>query len=247
MSLKIPAGLKKEFKKGFDEYIKVMGRPVQAFLDPFEVDCPNCIYDSTQKRSSNNYDTTFKLPVNIFPGTTSERIVYPIPFNVTTVSGVQYDPAIPNPKILTSAICPVCRGNGILTEDNSTCFTAVVTRGITKTDVEGPDIFDLSGGKDGIDVIRLKSFSCNYSVMRDAKYFIIEGVKAKPEMPPRLKGLGSDAIVELFLTTVKEDNSSSSKYDADPRVNVNTIGNMSNQASNMTPTIPPVIAGDDVW
>jgi hypothetical protein len=247
MSLKIPASLKKEFKKGFDEYIKVMGRTVQAYLEPFTVDCPNCIYDNTQKKSSNVYDETFKTPLNIFPGSSAQRIIYPAPFNVVSVSGVQYDPSIPNPKILKAAICPTCKGEGVLIQNNIVCIQAVVTRGISKTDVEGPDMMDLSGGLDGLDVVRLKSFSCNYSVIRDAKYFIIEGIKAKLENPPRLKGLGSDAIVEAYLTTVKEDISSSDKYDKDVRIDINVHGTASNQAPSGTPTIPPVTAGDDVW
>lgn len=247
MGLGIPSNLKKEFKKGFDEYIKKMGRTVEAYLEPFSVDCPNCIYDNLQKKSSNVYDQNFKKPINIFPGTTVQRQVYPAPFNVTTVSGVQYDPSLPNPKILKTSVCPVCKGFGILTSDNVQCFQAVVTRGISKTDVEGPDMVDLSAGLDGIDIIRLKSFSCNYSIVRDAKYFKVEGIKAKTEVPPRLKGLGSDAIVEVYLTTVQEDISSSVKYDGDSRIQTNPFGNASNQASDITPTIPPVIPGDDIW
>jgi len=247
MSLRIPAGLKKEFKDGFAEFIKTLGRPVSAYLEPYSVDCPNCIADLVQKKSSNKYNISFKSPLNIFPGTSIERKVYPIPFNVLTVSGVQYNPALPNPKILQASVCPVCKGKGNLEEENVVCFQALVTRGLPKKGVYGPDTLDLSAGRDGVDLVRIKTYSCNYSVVRDAKYFIIDGIKAKLEDPPRLKGLGQDAIVEGYMTYIQEDQSSSIVYDGDSRINNNTIGTQSNQASTITPTIPPHVDGDDVW
>lgn len=247
MSLKIPASIKKEFKDGFEEYIRKMGRSVIAHLKPNEVQCPNCIFDNYQHKSTNIWNTSFLKPVNIFPGTSYQKEIYPAPFNVTSVSGVQYDPTIPNPKILNVAVCPVCRGEGVLINDNTTCFNAVVTVGKPQTGAEPSDYIDLSAGRDGMQLTRLKTYANNYAVCRDAEFFTVDGIKYKIEVPARLKGLGNKAITELYLSTVDVDSSSDTEYDTDGRLKIVEFGQVSNQASNITPTIPPVVPGDDVW
>lgn len=247
MALKIPRNLKKEFKKGFGEYIAALGRKVEVYLEPYHVACPNCIYNTLQKKSSNIYDETFKTPVTIFPGTFAEDIVYPEPFNVVSVSGVQFNPIIPNPKILDTNICPVCMGEGTLTSPNKAEIFAVVDKGYSTRGTSNIDLKDLSAGKDGIDVFLIKTYPCNYSILRDSLYLIVDGIKCNIELPPRLKGIGEDALVEAYLGTVKEDFSSSDVYDTDDRLNVNTKGQVSNQAPPETPTIPPRVPGDDVW
>jgi len=94
---------------------------------------------------------------------------------------------------------------------------------------------------------RVKTFSKHYAVCRDAIYYIIDGVKYKQEIPARLKGLGNDSITELYLSTIEHDDSSNSKFDFESRVNISEMGQVSNQASVITPTIPPLDPGDDVW
>lgn len=247
MSLKIPITLKKEFKDGFDEYIKSMGRQVLAYLKPHEVQCPNCIFDAYSNKSSNLWNSLFLKPVNIFPGTTHQQIIYPVPFNVTTVSGIQYDPSIPNPKILNAVLCPVCKGLGILTIENTVCFRAVITVGKPQTGAQPSDFTDLSAGRDGMQLTRIKTYANNYSVCRDAESFLIDGVQYKTEIPVRLKGLGNKSIVEVYLSTVNVDSSSDNQYDTDNRLKIVDFGQVSNQASPATPTIPPIVPGDDVW
>lgn len=247
MSLRIPTSLKKEFKDGFNEYIRKMGKPVYAYLPPYEVSCPNCIWDNLHGKSSNIYNLNFKRPVNIFPASASQRIVYPAPFNVTTVSGVQYDPALPNPKILQTVQCPVCAGEGLLFQENKSCFVGVVTVGKPQTGAQPSDFIDLSPGRDGMQLTRIKTFAKHYAVCRDAEYFVIDGVKYKQEIPARLKGLGNDSITELYLSTVTYDDSSNTKFDLESRVNVQELGQVSDQAPIGNPTIPPSVPGDDVW
>lgn len=243
MSFKIPKSLKKEFKKGFEEYIKVMGRTVILVLKPHEVKCPNCFYDPTQKRSSNTYNTSFIRPVNIFPTTTFKRIIYPAPFNVVSVSGVQYDPAILNPRILQGDACPVCIGAGVLTGKNEFCIRAVVDRGIKAEG--GPQLLDLSSGFNGLEILSIKTYSDNYALCREAVSVMVDGVETTVAIPPIIRGLGTDSLVELYVSTIKENMSSSTKYDKDSRLNINDKGGVSNQAPISSPTVPPNVVGDD--
>jgi hypothetical protein len=243
MVIKIPTELKKEFAQGFDEYIKAMGRRIEVYLEPTKVDCVNCLFDPIQKKSANIYNEEFRRPVNIFPGTPFQQKVYPAPFNVTSVSGVQYDPALADPKILTVSICPVCKGSGILVHDNVISFIGVFTIGKSGN----PGFEDLPPGRDGIQYARIKTFSSNYSVCRESKYFIVDGIQYKIEIPARLKGLGSQTITELYLSEVEVTPSISINYDKDPRIQNTDLGNISNQAPISVPTIPPIVPGDDVW
>lgn len=243
----IPKGLKKEFKKSFAQYIKAMGRNVDVILKPHTVRCPNCIYDSVQKKSTNIYDLNFLRPVTVFPTTSYKRIVYPAPFNVTTISGVTFNPDIPNARILQTDTCPICNGDGVLRAENKTCMKAVVNRVSNQTNTEGSKTFDLSAGRDGYEILRVKTLPSNYAICRDAQVLIIDGVKTKLEVPAMLKGIGIDALVELYVSVVSEDSSSTVAYDKDTRINTSDNGQISDQASQSTPTIPPVIPGDDVW
>lgn len=244
MSIKIPNRIKKDFNKGFDEYLNVMGREIQVYLEPYTVDCPNCLIASVHDSSANIYNQAFKRPVTIFPGTLVSKIVYPVPFNVMTVSGVQYDPSILDPKILTVTICPVCKGEGKLISPKEIFIKGLVTWNPKEENM------DLSGGWDGKSVCRIKTFDDNYAIVREAKYFIVDGVKCehhKEGGTPRLKGLGGDHIAEFYLITTSIDKSVSDKYNSDNRLNYNPIERVSDQAPPTTPTIPPIVPGEDRW
>jgi len=244
--INIPAAkLKKQFKEGFHQYIKKMGRDVIVHLKPFSVDCPNCLVDSVRNTSANVYDESFIRPVNIFPGTYAERIIYPAPFNVTAASGVQYDPSLLDPKILKTTVCPVCRGEGILTYEDEVTIKGVVTWNPKE------ETLDLAPGYEGKPVCRIKTYEYNYALVRDAKYFLVDGEKCehcKEEGgAPRVKGLGADHITEFYVTAVEVGKSDSINLDEDSRLQYNKIGRVSDQAPPAAPTIPPQVPGDDVW
>ncbi len=250
MSLKIPKELKKEFNRGFDDYIKKMGRCISVYLKPTQVSCPNCIQDPIQKKSTNIWNSNFLRAVNIFVGTAEQKTIYPQPFNVTSASGVVYDPNLFNPHILSTAICPVCRGEGSLYSENKENIVAVVTVGRFaggSGDSKSPRFVVLSAGRDGREVYRIKTYAYNYSICNDAKYFVIDGIKLKTEIPIRVKGLGGYHIAEGYLTEIEEGSLVTNVFDEDQRLKINDKGQVSNQASPVTPTIPPIVPGDDVW
>jgi len=64
---------------------------------------------------------------------------------------------------------------------------------------------DLPPARDGSQYARIKTFSNNYAVCRDTKYFIVDGTQYKTVVPARLKGLGDQTITELFLEEVHPD------------------------------------------
>jgi hypothetical protein len=241
--MSIPAKpIKKEFKKRFYEFLRKNGRSITVKLPEYTVDCPNCIHDSVRGTSANIYDPRFVRPVNIFPGTPCQKTVYPAPFNLdSSPSGIQYDPGILDPKPIIASVCPVCVGEGKLTADNTFCIKALVTWDPKE------EFLYASAGDEGKPICRIKTFSKDYSLCKNAESFIVDGVSCKLHIPPRLKGLGADHITEFYLITTAVGHSVSDKFDSDSRLNNNTIGRVSDQADSGTPTVPPEVPGDDVW
>jgi hypothetical protein len=235
-----PKGLKKQFHKGFNSYLKNMGRSITVVLEPYRVDCPNCIMDSVRGKSTNVYNSSFIRPKNVFVGTSVQTKIYPQPFNIEEEpDGIQYDPNLQNPKILRTTVCPVCKGDGILISDNTVCIKGLVTWNPKE------EFLDLSAGRDGQNICRVKTYKCNYSLCREAKTFIIDGVECALEIPPRVKGLGDDHLVEFYAIATEVDKSVSVKYDEDPRIIKNIHGSSSSQAEESTPNDPPTIPSDD--
>ena len=241
----IPAkSLQRQFKKKFNEYLRKMskGHKVIAVMEPYTVDCPNCQIDTVRDVSANIYEESFIRPVNIFPGTSCQKKIYPVPFNVDTApSGIHYDPSIIDPKPIKASVCPVCVGKGKLTEANHVCIIGLVTWD------PKVDFLPVSAGDEGENICRIKTYGKNYAVCRDAKSFIVNGQECTFIIPPRLKGLGEDHITEMYLLTRKVNHNVSTKFDADSRINDNPVGTISDPAPSGTPDVPPTIPGDDVW
>lgn len=240
--VKIPTSLKTTFKKGIKNYIKEMGREITVILPPVEADCPNCIWDAVSNKSTNVYNQAFIRPVNIFPGKSYQTLVYPKPFNISDSDvdpGIQYDPTLPNPAPLKSSVCPVCKGKGVITKDNNICIKAHITWNPKE------EYLDLSAGRDGVPMCRIKTYKDHYSLCTEAKSFLIDGVKCVMETPPKVKGLGDVHLIEFYLVQTQVDDKVTIKYDEDPRVNKDLVGQISDQASVGTPTVPPSIPSDD--
>lgn len=237
--MKIPKSLKKEFKKGMDSYLDAMGKNITLILDPFKTDCPNCLHDQSRKKSINIYNTSFVRPLNIFPNTPQQKTIYPKPFNVTTVSGVQYDPFDPNPKILKTTICPVCYGEGFLSSPNTICIKALITWNPKEV------IEETSAGREGNPICRIKTFKCNYAILRDVKEVLVDGVKCVLHIQPKVKGLGDDHLIEAYLITKEVKASVSENYNTDERLNTANEERSSDQASILTPINPPIIPSEE--
>lgn len=238
----IPKSLKTTFKKGIKDYIKEMGRDITVTMPPASTDCPNCIWDSVSEKSTNVYNKGFVRPVNVFPGKSYQYQLYPVPFNIDISEvdpGIQYDPALPDPKPLKSSICPVCKGKGILTKDNNICIRAHITWNPRE------EYLDLSAGRDGVPICRIKTYKEHYALCAEAKSFLIDGVKCVMETPPKVKGLGDVHLIEFYLIQTQVDDKVTISYDEDPRVNKDLIEQVSEQADIGTPTVPPTIPSDD--
>ena len=91
---------KDEFKALIDEIIDDLGQVVTLKLPPKVDSCPNCFWDSQNKRSSNRYDSS----------------------NPNTLNG-------PLHKIFVNGTpCPICSGRGVLRTANDVEIIATIFR-----------------------------------------------------------------------------------------------------------------------
>ena len=73
--------MKQDYKKKMQQLVTDLSQDLVVIQEsPMFVDCPNCIWDSINKKSSNVFDSTFVTPVGIFADTDQSRTVNPISF-----------------------------------------------------------------------------------------------------------------------------------------------------------------------
>ncbi len=198
--------IKKDFKKITQQLVTDLSQPLTIVQEsPLFVDCPNCIWDSINKKSSNVFDASFSGSTTIFTATDQERTISPISF--------------------TAGRCPVCIGEGQLFTTKEVCISAMINF-ISVTD-RGGRYFDLPAGKEGVNFIVVKSLACHYELLTNNNIFVVHGnIKCEKFRPPILRGLGGEeAITEMVLQTSEVGERTSGKFgggdkfsrDDDPR------------------------------
>ncbi len=91
---------KDRYKAAFDGLIDDLNRSVLLHLTPRRTDCPNCIFNTATKRSSNRYDTT----------------------NPNTLGGPL------NKFFPKGSVCPVCHGVGKLRTSRNITVIATISK-----------------------------------------------------------------------------------------------------------------------
>lgn len=97
----VDRGIRKIYSETIKQVISDLHKVITAELEPQKIDCPNCIYDTVNKKSSGVHDSTFVSSTTIFGET-----ITPQPF--------------------TRGRCPVCFGEGELTVANTKSIKALV-------------------------------------------------------------------------------------------------------------------------
>ncbi len=202
----ISGRVKKEFKGLMQRLVRDLSQPLIIVQEsPTFIDCPNCIWDSINKKSSNIFDSSFTVPATIFSGTSEERLVTPISFTVGR--------------------CPVCLGEGQLFTKKEICIPAMINY-LSAAD-RGGRYFDLPAGKEGVNFMIVKTLACHYDLLANNSIFVVHNnVKCEKFQPPFMRGLGGEETVcEMMLQTTDAGERTSGKLgtgdklsrDDDPR------------------------------
>jgi len=197
----VPNKIKQEFKKLTQQLVRDLSQDLTIVQEsPMFVDCPNCIWDSINKKSSNVFDASFISPVSIFDLTDQARTISPISF--------------------TSGRCPVCIGEGQLFTSKEICIPAMVNF-LSAADDRRGGFVQLAAGKEGKNTVLVKTLACHYELLLNNEIFMIHnGVKCEKFSPPIVRGLGGvEAVTECLMQTVEVGHRTSDKFrtSSDPR------------------------------
>lgn len=191
----IPGSFKKRYKQVIQQVLLDLSQPLVIVQEsPLFVDCPNCIWDSINKKSANIFDASFVAAINIFVGTDQERTITPLSF--------------------TQGRCPVCIGEGQLFTNKEICIPAQIN--FLGSGSRGGEFQSLPAGKEGVNFVLVKSLACNYDLLARNSIFVIHNnIKCEKYRPPFVRGLGGvEAVVEVLLQTVEAGQLSSGKFDS---------------------------------
>lgn len=197
----VPSRIKREFKSLAQQLVLDLSQNLTIVQEsPSFVDCPNCIWDSINKKSSNVFDATFTVPETIFADTNQERTISPVSF--------------------TGGRCPVCIGEGQLFTSKEICIPAMVNFFSAADDRQGGFV-QMAAGKEGKNSLLVKTLACHYELLLNNEIFMVHnGVKCEKFTPPIVRGLGGEeAIAECVMLTVEVGQRTSDKFrtSTDPR------------------------------
>ena len=195
----VPTSIKKEYKSLIHQLVLDLSQPLCVVQEsPMFVDCPNCIWDSINKKSSNVFNASFVASVNVFVGTDQQRALTPISF--------------------TEGRCPVCIGEGQLFTKKEVCIPAMVN--FIGRDERGARFIDMAAGKEGVNFMVVKTLACNYELILNNEVFLLHnGVKCEKAQPPFVRGLGGEeAVCEVVLQTTEAGQRSSAKFGSNDKL-----------------------------
>jgi len=188
----ISKSVKKEFKKIIQQVVLDLSQRLRIIQEsPSFVDCPNCVWDSINKKSSNVFQSSFTAPTTIFASTDQERVISPVSFTIGR--------------------CPVCIGEGQLFTTKEICIPAMVN--FISGD-RGGRYSDLPIGKEGVNFLVVKTLACHYELLLNNEIFIVHNnVKCEKFSPPFVRGMGGEeAVTEMVLQTTEVGQRTSAKY-----------------------------------
>lgn len=214
--------MKQDYKKKIQQLVLDLSQELIIVQEsPMFVDCPNCVWDSINKKSSNIHDATFVAPIIIFSGTSEERTISPIPF--------------------TEGRCPVCIGEGQIFTPKEVCIPAMINF-FSETGRRG-SFMSTAAGKEGVSLVTVKTLACHYDLLYNNEvFFMHSNVKLGKFKPPFLRGLGGeDAVCETLMQTQDEGQRTSGKLgggeklsrDDDPRKRIKTPSDIQDQRGRL--------------
>ena len=165
----VTPAIRKIYKDLIKEVMNDLNKPILVYLEPEKEGCPNCFFDSANKRSSGKFDSTFVTPVVIFGETIS-------------------------PQLFTRGRCPVCLGVGYLKDEVVRNVKALVKW----NPMPASNLEIIPVGREGSAVVRIKVLRTDYEIVKAGLYCLIDGVRCENIRPPTIRGLGTQEELAVF-------------------------------------------------
>lgn len=171
----VTPAIRKIYKDLIKEVMDDLNKPILVYLEPEKENCPNCLYDALNKRSSGKFDSSFTVPAIIF----GEEI---------------------SPAAFTRGRCSVCLGVGYLEEETVRNVKALVKWNPTTAD----ELEVIPVGREGKAVVRIKVLRADYDIVKAGTHCLIDGVRCEKIRPPTIRGLGTqEELVVFYLQEVE--------------------------------------------
>lgn len=170
----VTPGIRKTYHNLITQVVADLSKTILAHMPPDKEQCPNCLWDAINNKSSGTFNSTFVTPVVIFGNTIS-------------------------PSSFTRGRCPICFGVGYLTSPVIRNIKALV-----KWNPKGSSALEITpAGREGAPVVRIKVPRVNFDSIVSAEYFTVDGVKCELNEPPTIRGLGTqeELVVAFLLAT----------------------------------------------
>jgi len=108
-----------------------------------------------------------------------------------------------HPNYFKFGRCPVCKGKGVITQENKVCInSSVVWRGANSSGSKENDLIFNDYGFEGRVVARLKTDICYLNLFKSCDYVVVEGIKCTLCNPPIVRGLGGKHVLVVYVCSV---------------------------------------------
>lgn len=188
---RISTRTKIKFRNSARDLINSLSRPVAVYSEPTKTECPNCFFDKTTN-----------LSTGVCKWTAIEALNKQNEWIVAGNTTVMY-------KYFVRGRCPICKGVGFLTEDIITYVDCVINWNSTN------DTTQTSAGREGSNIVKLKTEPANFELFITSTKLIIDGVTCKLARPPILNGIGGTHIMNLVAYTSSKLDPNSGEFIAD--------------------------------
>lgn len=174
------------YAKTIKKVIKDLSKCISVYGIPSSVECPNCVFDVAHQKSS------------------GVRKWKPAGASYTVFSGTDYEHTYYESSTnFTIGRCPVCHGEGQLSQPSKTDINALITWKKSTTYQGRQEWFP--AGLDNVLSCRLKTETCNYDIIKEAEYFLIDGQKMVLFRPPDFYGMGdTNSLCIAYLIDANE-------------------------------------------
>jgi hypothetical protein len=189
----IPGGIIKHYEKMMRQVIFDLSKCIIVYTDPIKYECPNCEWDVVHQKSA------------------GVRRWKPITSCVTIFSGTDYEATYCESDTgFNRSRCPVCHGEGQLIMPDKVSLEALVTWQFTSSATTQGNKFQRPiywpAGLENKHACRIKTHSCHFDLIKNAKHFEVDGYNMLLWNDPNLEGLGGrDGILIAYLIDMQEE------------------------------------------